>query len=186
MNTKDNIIEAAIELIRTKGYGWSYEDVSSIVGIRKASIHYHFPTKDELIFSVTKTYIGGVKKIIEGIFTDTSTSEDKLWVIANCYKSIFFSSDHKLCLCLKLSQDLSSLSAETKEELQEFHSYIQEVLQRIVKEGISTGEFSGEIDPAIFANLFFSTCQGMHILGCYYLNEQEFVKSINFLVSILN
>ena len=54
MNTKDKILILAIDLIKSKGDGWSYEDISAQIGIRKASIHYHFRTKDELILAATK------------------------------------------------------------------------------------------------------------------------------------
>lgn len=43
------IIEAAQELAQTRGYnGFSYQDIAERVGIRTASIHYHFPSKGDL------------------------------------------------------------------------------------------------------------------------------------------
>ncbi len=48
-NTKSIIIKTAEELILSFGYqGFSYNDISKIIKIRKSSIHYHFPLKEDL------------------------------------------------------------------------------------------------------------------------------------------
>jgi len=48
-NTKSLIIKTAEELILSYGYqGFSYNDIASIIKIRKSSIHYHYPAKEDL------------------------------------------------------------------------------------------------------------------------------------------
>jgi TetR/AcrR family transcriptional repressor of nem operon len=47
--TKTTLLDVAEELLLTRGYnGFSYNDIAEKVGIRKASIHYHFPSKSGL------------------------------------------------------------------------------------------------------------------------------------------
>jgi TetR/AcrR family transcriptional repressor of nem operon len=47
--TKEDILSLADRLIRTKGFNaFSYADISGIMQIRNAAIHYHFPTKEDL------------------------------------------------------------------------------------------------------------------------------------------
>ncbi len=47
--TREDILVLADELIRTKGFNaFSYADISGILEIRNAAIHYHFPTKEAL------------------------------------------------------------------------------------------------------------------------------------------
>lgn len=49
-STSDKILEIAQSLIARGGYnGFSYADISAVIGIRKASIYHHFPTKAELV-----------------------------------------------------------------------------------------------------------------------------------------
>ncbi|MFI3014262.1 TetR/AcrR family transcriptional regulator [Klebsiella aerogenes] len=49
MSTYDSLLELADTLIQENGYqGFSYADLAAGLGIRKASIHYHFPTKTDL------------------------------------------------------------------------------------------------------------------------------------------
>jgi len=49
MSTYDSLLDLADTLIQENGYqGFSYADLATGLGIRKASIHYHFPTKTDL------------------------------------------------------------------------------------------------------------------------------------------
>src|SRR5882757_8478695 len=53
MSTRENIIDLAEELIRTKGYNaFSYGDIAAVLNIRNAAIHYYFPSKADLGISV--------------------------------------------------------------------------------------------------------------------------------------
>ncbi|MCD4689251.1 MAG: TetR/AcrR family transcriptional regulator, partial [Desulfuromonadaceae bacterium] len=49
-DTKRHILDVAEDLIQRVGLNaMSYKHISDAVGIRKASIHHHFPKKDNLI-----------------------------------------------------------------------------------------------------------------------------------------
>src|SRR5687768_2945710 len=53
----EEIVESTKALIIAAGYsGFSYADVSERVGIRKASIHHHFPSKVDLVRTVVASY----------------------------------------------------------------------------------------------------------------------------------
>jgi AcrR family transcriptional regulator len=48
-DTKELILDLAEDLIHQKGYNaFSYKDLSTVLGIKNASIHYHFPSKEDL------------------------------------------------------------------------------------------------------------------------------------------
>jgi TetR/AcrR family transcriptional repressor of nem operon len=47
--TREQILGVARDLIQTRSYlGFSFQDVADQVGIRKASLYHHFPTKESL------------------------------------------------------------------------------------------------------------------------------------------
>lgn len=62
MNTMMNerasqIVDTAISMIREGGYhSFSFRQIASELGIKSASIHYHFPTKEDLGVAVTERY----------------------------------------------------------------------------------------------------------------------------------
>ena len=45
-DTAEQILDTMQDLIQVRGFNAvSYQDIADRIGIRKASIHYHFPTK---------------------------------------------------------------------------------------------------------------------------------------------
>jgi TetR/AcrR family transcriptional regulator, transcriptional repressor for nem operon len=55
--TKTKLLDAAALLAQTRGYnGFSFHDLADSVGIRTASIHYHFPTKSDLGQALVSRY----------------------------------------------------------------------------------------------------------------------------------
>ena len=62
LGTREALIRTAEQLMRTRGYSaFSYADLSESVGIRKASIHHHFPTKEDLGKALVEEYIERVR-----------------------------------------------------------------------------------------------------------------------------
>ena len=54
-STRDQILGVARGLIETRSYlGFSFQDVANAVGIRKASLYHHFPTKEALGIAVIR------------------------------------------------------------------------------------------------------------------------------------
>ena len=55
--TAERVVDAAEGLVQQHGYnGFSYDDVAQLVGIKKPSIHHHFPKKGELVAVVAQRY----------------------------------------------------------------------------------------------------------------------------------
>ncbi|WP_300532546.1 TetR/AcrR family transcriptional regulator [Maricaulis sp.] len=53
----EEILDAAERLARRGGYGgFSFRDLAGAVGIKSASVHYHFPTKEDLGVAMTQRY----------------------------------------------------------------------------------------------------------------------------------
>ena len=56
-STAAAILDIAQRLIQMRGYnGFSFKDIATSLGIRTASIHYHFPSKADLGVSLTSRY----------------------------------------------------------------------------------------------------------------------------------
>ena len=63
METKEKIVTEAITFIMTRGTNaFSYKDISKEIGIKTSSIHYYFPTKNDLIVAVLEHVIQKIKK----------------------------------------------------------------------------------------------------------------------------
>ena len=55
--TAQKILTIAQQNVQTKGFnGFSYQDLAQEIGIKTSSIHYHFPTKDDLALALVTAY----------------------------------------------------------------------------------------------------------------------------------
>lgn len=119
-NRKDEILDVAQALAQEKGLGgFSYIDLSKIIGIKTSSIHYYFPTKDELALALIERYHRNFKGVLEGISNTKSSPEEKLFAFAAIFKSL--AEDRKrICLCGMLAAEVTALSDEAREELKRY------------------------------------------------------------------
>ena len=78
-DTKSKILDVAQDLIQRLGVNaMSYHHISEAVGIRKASIHHHFPSKEDLLEEVLKRYQLGFTKIVDQIIDSDLSPTTKL------------------------------------------------------------------------------------------------------------
>src|SRR5262245_64393090 len=72
-DTRTLILDAAQDLIQRLGANAvSYQHLSEAVGIRKASIHYHFPTKQDLLEALIERYHAYFLGLVDRIVAEES------------------------------------------------------------------------------------------------------------------
>ena len=66
--TRDLILDAAQERVRRGGYnGFSFRDLAQDVGIKSASIHHHFPTKEQLVATLSARYTDTIRDALDAM-----------------------------------------------------------------------------------------------------------------------
>ncbi len=114
--TREKIMELGENLIRTKGYNaFSYQDISSELGIKNAAVHYYFPAKENLGTSIVKNNIQRFDEMVENMH---SRGFDE-WHQLETFIKIYVKShrEQKLCIVGALGPDFNTLSDNTKAEL---------------------------------------------------------------------
>src|ERR1700692_2357706 len=75
-SVREQLLDHAQVLLMTRGYnGFSYRDLSALVGVKTSSIHYYFPSKEDLVLEAVYTYSADVMSSIYAI--DSSASAEK-------------------------------------------------------------------------------------------------------------
>jgi TetR/AcrR family transcriptional regulator, transcriptional repressor for nem operon len=165
MNAKDTrtqILDIAQDLIQRVGVNaMSYQDISEAVGIRKASIHYHFPTKDDLVAVLLDRYNDYFLRLVDGIIAQSDSAEVKLRRYCSLFEATLSSGGgDKACLCGMVGAELATLKHPLVERVTAFYRNNEVRLVSILTQGKGSGEFvfAGEI-PAM-ATLIFSLLEG--------------------------
>jgi len=157
--TAEQILDLAEMLIQTRGYSaFSYQDIADDLGIRKASIHYHFPSKADLAAAVVDRYVARFAAALAAIAEDPSqTSMAMLDVYVEPY--IGKSAD-QVCLCGALAGEILALPPELRSRVDGFFRAHQAWLTGILERGIARGEFELAAPASKLARLVFAALQG--------------------------
>lgn len=110
----------ARKMVQTRGYnGLSFRELAKEVGIKSASIHYHFPTKGDLGAALAKRYTEDGLQYLDGL---RSHSEDlNVWMKG--YTDVFrmaLVNDNRMCLCGIMSAEYDDLPPEVRTEVDGF------------------------------------------------------------------
>lgn len=141
---KEVILDTAQELIQRLGVnGMSYSDISKAIDIRKASIHHHFPSKEDLVNALLKRYRADFQASISEILEASVLPKTKLQRLMNLFETTLAQgSNDKACLCGMLSAELLSLSEETTELVRGFLNDCRDAIAQILKEGQEDNSFA--------------------------------------------
>ena len=114
MSMHDRILEAAEARLRSDGYGAvSFRDLANDVGVKSASVHYHFPRKEDLGVAVVAAY---TEKVFEalGMAMHATTPQDRLAGYIGVFRHALVQ-ENAICLCAMLGAEARGLPAPVAE-----------------------------------------------------------------------
>jgi len=161
-DTKTAIMDTAQALIQRGGANaMSYQHISEAVGIRKASIHHHFPTKDHLIDAVIERYADYIFEVMDRIFASKAEPAAKLKKYAALFEATLSEGDcDKACLFGMLGAELSSLDNPAAARVRRFYEESEKRLASVLEEGRKKGKFHFKGDARLAAAVFFALLEG--------------------------
>jgi TetR/AcrR family transcriptional regulator, transcriptional repressor for nem operon len=162
VDTKTKILNVAESLIQQVGTNaMSYQHISDSVGVRKASIHHHFPKKEHLIEALLErchiSYGENYRTIVDG----PGTAPEKLRRIAAVFADGL--QNQKLCLVATISSDLNTLSDSSQKILETTIQETVKIYTPAFQQGQQEGSlsFGGRVEETAYA--FFSLLLGAQI-----------------------
>ncbi len=161
-DTKTAILDAAQELIQRNGANaMSYQHISEAIGIRKASIHHHFPTKDALLNALVQRYTTYFLGLVDSIVESKKDSVEKLRAYAGLFEATLSEGKQdKACLCGMLGAELSTLGGPAAAGIKRFYRENEARLVRVLEEGKAQGQFHYKGEAKLVAAMIFSLLEG--------------------------
>lgn len=110
ISTAERILDVAQSLIVAGGYnGFSYADISDAIGIRKASIHHHFPTKAELVSALVDRYRQETELGLRSLREQSASPVDQLQSYVNFWQGCIQDASLPFCVCAMLAGEMPML-----------------------------------------------------------------------------
>ncbi len=118
--TKEAILAAARSRAQAHGYtGLNFRDLADEVGIRSATLHYHFPTKADLGAAVARRYREDSAAALENIW---EKARDPVAFLKR-YPGVFrkaLEDGNRMCMCGHMAAEYDELPDEVKVEVKGF------------------------------------------------------------------
>ncbi|GJM17614.1 MAG: TetR family transcriptional regulator [Thermodesulfobacteriota bacterium] len=185
MTTSEQIINAATELLQKHGFNaFSYGDISKLIGIRTASIHYHYPSKYDLGKSVMERYRLMHKSAINKIDAESDSPLKKLQAFAELF-TCTMGNDYKMCPCGMLTTDISTLPDPIKIEVRGFYIDSETWLTSILKDGLEKKVFKFNMSAAECAKTLFSSFEGTMLSARAFEDKNRLTKSLKQIIKLI-
>lgn len=165
MDTRTALLDSAERAARQRGFdAFSYADLARDVGIRKASIHYHFPLKADLAFGLIERYAARISERRAEIDREHQTAAGKLGAFLALYREAL-AEGTQLCLCVALSAGRDSLSPPVLEQLAEFHEDSAAWLEQVFTAAREDRSVIGLSDPQDEADALLALVEGAQLVA---------------------
>jgi len=153
--TRDQILGAARGLIETRSYlGFSFQDLADQVGIRKASLYHHFPTKEALAVEVLR---GAARDFKAWTVARPRSPQAALESFFRMYRNVMHAGEG-VCPAGALAPGWDCIEDELREAVRELRT-AQILWLTGVLGALAPGGSSGPPASALAAQVF-ATCQG--------------------------
>jgi TetR/AcrR family transcriptional repressor of nem operon len=157
-DTKTKALDLGREYLQTMGFnGFSFQTIADALGIKKASLHYHFASKEDLGIALLQEYVEG--HIIWAEKVQELPSKTKLEKMVKGFNSLT-SKNFMICPIGSFTSDFHSAPPKLKKKIIQFHILIRNWLMETIDQGKKEGTIRTSLDSETSADLFLATLQG--------------------------
>jgi len=136
--TPDNILRCAQSLIIAGGYnGFSYADISKVIGIRNASIHHHFPSKVDLVRTLVTRYRMEAQAGIAELERQVSDPVGQLRAYTGFWEGCIAEPTSSFCVCALLASEIPVLPEEVALEVRAHFRTLSSWLASLFERGVA-------------------------------------------------
>jgi TetR/AcrR family transcriptional regulator, transcriptional repressor for nem operon len=160
-DTHKELLDLAETLVRTRGYnGFSYRDLAEHIGIKTASIHYHFPTKGDLGEALIENERAVFATNLAQLDATEKDPRRRLERFIELFQATTIGCDNRMCLGAMLSVEQETLPDAMGEAVRRLFAANEDWLAKLLEKGRKKRQFrfKGSADAA--ARFLFSSLEG--------------------------
>jgi len=173
--TSDSILACARSLILAGGYnGFSYADIAGVVGIRKASIHHHFPSKVDLVRTLLARYRQEADAGIAHLERNIPDPLEQLQAYTHYWETCIIDASAPFCVCALLANELPVLPQEVALEVRAHFRSLSAWLTSVLERGVQQGRLHLLKPPRVEAEVFMATVHGAMLSARAYGDPKMF------------
>ncbi|MCC7487079.1 MAG: TetR/AcrR family transcriptional regulator [Burkholderiales bacterium] len=171
------MLDIAERLAQTRGFnGFSYSDIAADLGIAKASLHHHFPTKADLGRALMQRYSDSFEAALAGIDASGEDAYGRLSRYMKLYERVLV--DDRLCLCGMLAAEYSTLPAGMRVQVRRFFEKNEDWVAALVERGRREKSLRPGAPARDVARMIVSALEGAMVLARSCEDPARFASSV--------
>ena len=150
---KAAIMDAAERRMQKGGFGgFSFREIAADVGIKSSSVHYHFPSKEDLAAAVVRRWAEYTSELVD---KELEKDPDPVRVWTKAFRGTAYSEAH-MCPCTVLGAASQDLPKPVAKEVKGFFKMCQD---KLVAKGLSPSK-AAEVLSTITGALVIANALG--------------------------
>lgn len=173
------IATCAQSLLAARGYnGFSYADISDAVHISKASIHFHFPSKAELVQTVLRRYRALGREALAALEKQVTDPLARLHAYTGYWEACIRDGTAPFCVCAMLGSELTAIPAPVADEVRGHFEDLAAWLASVLEQGAAKGTFRLRSEPATEALSLMAAVHGGMLAARVYGDPGAFATVV--------
>jgi TetR/AcrR family transcriptional regulator, transcriptional repressor for nem operon len=185
-DTRRELLDLAETLVRTRGYnGFSYRDLAEQIGIKTASIHYHFPTKGDLGQALIENEREVFARNLAQLDAAEKDPRRRLERFIQLFQATTIGCDNRMCMGAVLAVEQETLPDAVGEAVRRLFAENEKWLAKLLEEGRKTRQFrfKGSADAA--ARILFSSLEGALLIARAFHDTGRFEATTKWILETL-
>jgi len=171
--TKQFILETAAPIFNQKGIsGANIDDVLDAAKLTKGCLYGHFEGKEDLALQVVDFMLDNNGKKMMLTINQAKTAKTKVFAFLDFYKDPLETHLKGGCPVFNIAVESDDNFPAIKEKIAGVIHHGQEIFVSILNQGITDGEFSDKLDPAVYAFKAVAAVEGAVVM-CRSMNTAK-------------
>jgi TetR/AcrR family transcriptional repressor of nem operon len=119
-DTRQSILSIARRMVQSRGYSaLSFRDIATAVGVKSASVHYHFPTKGSLGSELAREYTDELAAYLAEVLDASTTAAAFMTKYVGVFRAALLN-ENRMCMCGVMAAERDELPEEVQAEVERF------------------------------------------------------------------
>lgn len=134
-DTRQRIMDAARSTVQALGYNaLSFRELAKQVGLKSASIHYHFPAKGDLGAALARRYTDEAAAFFAALLAADEDTDSCMRQYTAVFRAAL-ENDNRMCLCGIMNAEHDALPEQVRREVDRFTEVNVAWLQALLARG---------------------------------------------------
>lgn len=156
MKRKEEVVATAAQVFKTKGYySASLQDLADELGLLKGSLYYYIDSKEDLLLEIISGPMSVIQAKLRNLISSPMSSREKLLQAMRDHMELYETHFYEVCVFFDI---ISHPPDGIRDSLRAMMREQQALWERIVVEGIETGQFRKDLDPKMATFAILGMC----------------------------